>query len=161
MAKGKILKIPARGEWSFADADVDADGVFPLETLQGAVGGWIECVWLGEAGFPDLDMFVNEEGKLHGLSFNVVASALSAIFARGDCIVGDVAVCRHDDANSVGLTTATSLRFAVALRNLDSEWKRNRQAERKSPSATDAEGRSFACSRPAPDRPSAQPSPLL
>ena len=90
MAKGKILKIPARGEWSFADADVDADGVFPLETLQGAVGGWIECVWLGEAGFPDLDMFVNEEGKLHGLSFNVVASALSAIFARGDCIVGDL-----------------------------------------------------------------------
>ena len=67
MAKGKILKIPARGEWSFADADVDADGVFPLEALQGAVGGWIECVWLGEAGFPDLDMFVNEEGKLHGM----------------------------------------------------------------------------------------------
>ena len=118
MAKGKILTIPARGEWSFADADVDADGVFPLETLQGAVGGWIECVWLGEAGFPDLDMFVNEEGKLHGLSFNVVASALSAIFARGDCIVGDVAVCRHDDANSVGLTDSDELALRRRLAEL-------------------------------------------
>ena len=92
MAKGKILKIPARGEWSFADADVDADGVFPLETLQGAVGGWIECVWLGEAGFPDLDMFVNEEGKLH--------------------------VCRHDDANSVGLTDSDELALRRRLAEL-------------------------------------------
>ena len=84
--KAKVLKIPARGGWSFAEVDADEHGVLPLDVLQGAVGGWIECVWLGEAGFPDLDMFVNEEGKLHGLSFNVVASALSEILAQGDCL---------------------------------------------------------------------------
>ena len=118
MAKGKILKIPAKGEWSFAEADVDADGVLQLEALQGAVGGWVECLWLGDAGFPDLDMFVNEEGKLHGLSFNVAASALSGILARGDCIVGDVAVCRHCNANSVGLTDGDELTLRRRLARL-------------------------------------------
>ena len=116
--KAKVLKIPARGEWSFAEVDADEDGVLPLDALQGSVGGWIECVWLGEAGFPDLDMFVNEEGKLHGLSFNVVASALSGIFARGDCIVGDVAVCRHGDANSIGLTDEDELALRRRLARL-------------------------------------------
>ena len=119
MAKGKILKIPARGEWSFADADVDADGVFPLETLQGAVGGWIECVWLGEAGFPDLDMFVNEEGKLDGLSFNVVATRLSGILVHDDCIVGDVVVCAHnDESQSVGLSDKDELSLRRRLAEL-------------------------------------------
>ena len=113
--KAKVLKIPARGEWSFAEVDADADGVLQLEALQGAVGGWIECWWLGDAGFPDLDMFVNEEGKLHGLSFNVAASALSGIFARGDCIVGDAVVCRHGDANSIGLTDKDELELRRRL----------------------------------------------
>lgn len=116
--KAKVLKIPARGEWSFAEADADGDGILPLDVLQGAVGGWIECVWLGDAGFPGLDMFVNEEGKLHGLSFNVVASALSGILARGDCIVGDVAVCRHRDASSVGLTDGDELALRRRLARL-------------------------------------------
>ena len=116
--KAKVLKIPARGGWSFAEVGADEDGVLPLETLQGAVGGWIECVWLGEAGFPDLDMFVNEEGKLHGLSFNVVASTLSEILAQGDCIVGDVAVCRHGDTNSIGLTDADELELRRRLARL-------------------------------------------
>ena len=107
--KAKVLKIPARGEWAFAEVDADADGVLPLEALQGAVGGWIECWWLGDAGFPDLDLVINEEGKLDGLSFNVVATRLSGIFARGDCIVGDAVVCRHGDANSIGLTDKDEL----------------------------------------------------
>ena len=116
--KAKVLKIPARGGWSFAEVDADEHGVLPLDVLQGAVGGWIECVWLGEAGFPDLDMFVNEEGKLHGLPLNMVASALSEILAQGDCIVGDVAVCRHGDANSIGLTDEDELALRCRLARL-------------------------------------------
>ena len=113
--KAKVLKIPARGEWSFVEVDADADGILPLDALQDAVGGWIECWWLGEAGFPDLDMFINEEGKLNGLSFNVVATRLSGIFARGDCIVGDAVVCRHGDANSIGLTDKDELELRRRL----------------------------------------------
>ena len=113
--KAKVLKIPARGEWSFVEVDAAADGTVPLETLQDAVGGWIECWWLGEAGFLDLDMFINEEGKLDGLSFNVVATRLSGIFARGDCIVGDAVVCRHGDADSVGLTDKDELELRRRL----------------------------------------------
>ena len=116
--KAKVLKIPARGEWSFAEAEADADGVLPLEAMQDAVGGWIECWWLGEAGFPHLDMMLNEEGKLDGLSFNVVATALSGIHARGDCIVGDVMVCRHGDANSIGLTDGDELALRRRLAEL-------------------------------------------
>ncbi len=113
--KAKVLKIPARGEWSFAEVYADADGVLQLEALQGAVGGWIECWWLGDAGFPDLDLVINEEGKLDGLSFNVVATRLSGIFARGDCIVGDAVVCRHGDANSIGLTDKDELELRRRL----------------------------------------------
>ena len=116
--KAKVLKIPARGEWSFAEAETDADGVLTLEAMQTAVGGWIECWWLGEAGFPDLDMFLNEEGKLKGLSLNVVATALSGIIARGDCIVGDAMVCRHGDANSVALTDGDELALRRRLSEL-------------------------------------------
>lgn len=116
--KAKVLKIPARGEWSFAEVETDAEGVIPLEAMQDAVGGWIECWWLGDAGFPHLDMFLNEEGKLDGLSFNVVATALSGIRARGDCIVGDVLVCRHGDANSIGLADGDELALRRRLSEL-------------------------------------------
>ena len=116
--KARVLKIPARGEWSFAEVDTEADGIITLDALQGAVGGWIECWWLGEAGFLDLDMFINEEGKLDGLSFNVVATRLSGIFTLGDCIVGDAVVCRHGDANSIGLTDEDELALRCRLARL-------------------------------------------
>ena len=117
--KAKVLKIPARGEWSFAEVDADADGVLQLEALQGAVGGWIECWWLGEVGFPHLDMFLNEEGKLNGLSLNVVATGLSGILSRGDCIVGDVIVCaQRDDSVSIGLTDEDELALRRRLAEL-------------------------------------------
>ncbi len=61
MAKAKVLKIPARGEWAFAEVETDKDGILPVEALQDAVGGWFECWQLGEVGFPRLDMFLNEE----------------------------------------------------------------------------------------------------
>ena len=108
--KAKVLKIPARGEWKFEEVDADENGVLSVEALQDVVGGWFECWWLGEVGFPHLDMFLNEEGKLNGLSFNVVATGLSGILARGDCIVGDVIVCaQRDDSVSIGLTDEDEL----------------------------------------------------
>ncbi len=39
MAKAKILKIPARGDWEFVEVETDADGNLPLETMQSMVGG--------------------------------------------------------------------------------------------------------------------------
>ena len=108
MAKAKVLKIPARGEWAFAEVETDKDGVLPVEALQDAVGGWFECWQLGEVGFPRLDMFLNEEGKLDGLSFNVV-----------DCIVGDVVVCAHnDESQSVGLSDKDELSLRRRLAEL-------------------------------------------
>ena len=119
MAKAKILKIPARGEWAFAEVETDKDGVLPVEALQDAVGGWFECWQLGEVGFPRLNMFLNEEGKLDGLSFNVVATRLSGIFVHDDCIVGDVVVCAHnDESQSVGLSDKDELSLRRRLAEL-------------------------------------------
>ena len=117
--KAKVLKIPARGEWKFEEVDADENGVLSVEALQDAVGGWFECWWLGEVGFPLLDMFLNEEGKLDGLSFNVVATRLSGILVHDDCIVGDVVVCAHgDESQSVGLTDTDELALRRRLAEL-------------------------------------------
>ena len=119
MAKEKVLKIPARGEWAFAEVETDKDSVLPVEALQDAVGGWFECWHLGEVGFPRLDMFLNEEGKLDGLSFNVVATRLSGILVHDDCIVGDVVVCTHnDESQSVGLSDKDELSLRRRLAEL-------------------------------------------
>ena len=117
--KAKVLKIPARGKWEFTEVESSQDGRVYLETLQEAVGGWIECWWLGEVGFPQLDMFLNEEGKLNGLSFNVVATRLSGILVHDDCIVGDVVVCAHnDESQSVGLSDKDELSLRRRLAEL-------------------------------------------
>ena len=34
MAKAKVLKIPARGDWEFAEVETEADGNIPLEAMQ-------------------------------------------------------------------------------------------------------------------------------
>jgi len=57
---------------------------FTLDELQRYVGGYIERLEIA----PRLDMICNEEGKLHGLPVNQVATAL----ARTQVIVGDVLV---------------------------------------------------------------------
>lgn len=57
--------------------------VYSLKELQGFVGGLIELVRLGGGRL----MVVNEEGRLKGLPFNLVAS----LIAKRD-IFGDVAI---------------------------------------------------------------------
>lgn len=55
-----------------------------LENLQNIVGGYIECVYLGE----DLVIVCNEEGKLQGLEPNVLLN--------GDMLVGTIIVFGND-----------------------------------------------------------------
>lgn len=65
---------------------------FTLEELQDFVGGYIELAYKDE----DMLIICNEEGKLHGLPINVVATTLwheKASWSYGDYLVGDVLVC--------------------------------------------------------------------
>ena len=66
-----------------------------------------------------LDLFLNEEGKLNGLSYNPKATLLTAILMHGDVIVGDTFVCAHDgEGRSVGLSDAQELALSRRLREL-------------------------------------------
>jgi hypothetical protein len=63
--------------------------------LSGAVGGLIECVNLPAL---DVEMWVNEEGKLTGLDFNPYGTALWAIcYGETDIIVGDIVLTGGTD----------------------------------------------------------------
>lgn len=62
-----------------------------LETLQQAVGGWIEHVILADGR----DAFCDEEGKLKGLPVNLVATALWA--DPFDVLCGPVVVCERGE----------------------------------------------------------------
>ena len=66
---------------------------FELEDLQNFVGGYIETV---PTYFDnDVILLVNEEGKLKGLSYNEVASAIQH-FTRADLLCGDAVLVRVD-----------------------------------------------------------------
>ena len=115
----KVLKIPARGEWSFDEVETDDNGSIPLAAMQKMVGGDIERWCLQGHGLDGLDLFLNEEGKLQGLSYNPKATILSMILMHEDCIVGDAFVCgRDEDGNSVGLTESQELALRRRLGEL-------------------------------------------
>jgi hypothetical protein len=65
---------------------------FNLKELQDHVGGYIEVFPMPKAKSRDIKriMVMNEEGRLHGLPKNVVASAA---FGPEGHIVGDVVIC--------------------------------------------------------------------
>jgi len=76
--------IPVSGEPTWVTPNNGA--TFDLDELQAFVGGYIEFVTLDEEG---LFLCINEEGKLHGLPRNPLATAYVAPYLRdGDCIVG-------------------------------------------------------------------------
>ena len=119
MAKAKILKIPARGDWEFVEVETDADGNLPLETMQSMVGGDIERWCLSGNGLDDLDLFLDEEGKLKERAYNPKSTILAEILFHNDVIVGDTFVCTHDeDGNSVGLSDAQELALRRRLSDL-------------------------------------------
>ena len=68
-----------------ADCNVTVLEDSKLETLQGAVDGWVELIKT-----PMGDLYVNDDGRMRGLPVNTIASACA-----GQPIVGDVAfVCK-------------------------------------------------------------------
>ena len=68
--------------------------VFALQQLQEWVGGYIEVV---ATHTGDL-MILNEEGKLHGLPYNAIATERYQ-YGEHDPVVGDVLICKLDEVN--------------------------------------------------------------
>ena len=119
MAKAKVLKIPARGDWEFVEVETEADGNIPLEAMKSIVGGWLERWELHGHALDGLDLFLDEEGKLKGLSYNPKATILAEILFHNDYIVGDTFVCAHDgEGRSVGLSDAQELALRRRLNDL-------------------------------------------
>lgn len=75
-----------------------------LSALQSAVGGWIQAVDLKDG----MSMYLNEEGKVHGLDLNPVATKYfeDTYGVGSDVIVGDVVFTGLPDGN--GDTTAVT-----------------------------------------------------
>jgi hypothetical protein len=66
-----------------------------LDDMQRAVGGLIECVSLP---LHNVDMYCNEEGKVHSLDVNDVATKLFvANYGPRDVIMGDVLITNGAD----------------------------------------------------------------
>ncbi len=119
MAKAKVLKIPARGDWEFAEVETEADGNIPLEAMKSIVGGWVERWELHGHSLDGLDLFLDEEGKLKGRSYNPKATILAEILFHNDVIVGDTFVCANDEeGNSIGLSDAQELALRRRLSDL-------------------------------------------
>ena len=73
------------------------------EVIRNAVNGWIECAVVG----GEIDLWLNEEGKLIGLEPNPIATALfwDKYGFGTDIIVGDVFLTAHnDEGETIGLT---------------------------------------------------------
>lgn len=83
-----------------------------LETLQGLVGGYLEClrdIW------PGVDAWINEEGRLISMPPNRFVFASDGR-AWGE-VLGNIAITRHDDQGGViGLTRADLRRIAQVFR---------------------------------------------
>src|ERR1700679_201066 len=67
---------------------------FTLAELQECVGGYIEIVAL-KPGNGHATMYINEEGKLIGLSANPGATKLTVVGDYGDTIVGNALIVRN------------------------------------------------------------------
>ena len=86
------------------------------ETLSTAVNGMIELVSISE----DIDMWLNEEGKLIGLEPNVIATMLFyQAFSKFDLVMGDVIITggSDDEGNTVGLSDSSIIDIMSMLQN--------------------------------------------
>ena len=114
----RVLKIEATSQtFEFCDIETDEDGSIGLETLQEAVGGFVERVGIDKQGLEGLDLWLNGEGKLESLPLNPLATNLSEVWKHGDFIVGNVLVCAFDDeGRSVGITDKQEQALREALK---------------------------------------------
>lgn len=107
---GYVCVIPEDGVIRFDLVNLDEDGHIPLEALQKRVGGWIELIYCGsyvsqEMVDRNIDIFINEEGKLNALASNPRATSLTNLPLWGDAIVGPAVLCKSDEeGNSLPLT---------------------------------------------------------
>lgn len=80
----------------FPDGHEEALENSSLESLQAAVGGYIECIYVGDGKV----LIVNEEGKLKDLEANNPATKLAteagALF-YGDYICGPAVLCDESE----------------------------------------------------------------
>lgn len=95
----RAIQITTDGRINLLDITADS-----LDTLQTAVGGWVQAIDLA----TDLTMWCNEEGKLVGLPHNPYAQHMwdKAFGAQTDYIVGDIVLTggADDEGYSNGLT---------------------------------------------------------
>jgi hypothetical protein len=83
--KASILKSNGR----IKDIEPKNQTDFSLEEAQGVVGGYVEVVRIPQDRTKI--MLVNEEGLIHSLPYNKIATMIA-----GQHIVGDVLVCRTE-----------------------------------------------------------------
>jgi hypothetical protein len=73
------------------------------ETLYEAVNGLVELVTINE----NVDMWLNEEGKINGLEPNIIASLIyNKVFPNFDIVMGNVIITggADDEGNTIGLS---------------------------------------------------------
>ena len=95
-----------------------------LKKLQGAVGGWVQAVDLRD----DLTLWCNEEGKLIGLTPNVIGTHLyEKNFGMVDVIMGDVVFTggTDDEGDNLGLPFA----WQVQLQELADKLRKAYEVE--------------------------------
>ena len=87
--KSKVFKIEPNGQCGFEFVEGTEKIPIGLEALQKAVDGFVQCINLHYMGLPDIDLWLNEEGKIHGLPLNPIATLLSRLYKYGDVITPD------------------------------------------------------------------------
>lgn len=102
----------------------DSGSIYPH--LKNAVGGWIEAVNIvDDSNSHVATMYVNEEGKLHGLPFNDIATTLylvRSINRTVDIIVGDVVIVASEDENGYAKPDLPQLIIEEISHYSDPEW---------------------------------------
>ena len=88
----KAIIIPARG--SIHEKEVTKNGSPLYDFIKKSVGGWLENVHPMRLSDRYI-MVVNEEGLLHGLKTNPLASYLYGMDQHGAPIVGDVVILKR------------------------------------------------------------------
>ena len=97
MQKGLLISVDGLIEWK----EIEIGNSYEL--LRNAVGGWIECANVEH----NIDIWLNEEGKLIGLEPNRLATALfwDKWGIGTDIIVGNVFLATNDEeGETIGLT---------------------------------------------------------
>jgi hypothetical protein len=93
-----------------------------LKKLQGAVGGWVQAVDLQE----NLTLWCNEEGKLIGLTPNVIGTHMfEKSFGMTDVIMGDVVFTggTDDEGDNLGLPHAWQVQLEELATKLRSAYE--------------------------------------